>query len=118
MKLQKQFILENKCFKASDGVFDSLKVLRVISSVGDANQLSGRTITGQSSNATAIVESSTQFQIGDQTVTQLILNEDSIQGTFTVGEEVQGTTSDTDDFFIKANVTGILVIKILQMMVH
>ena len=42
-----------------------------------------------------------------ETVTQLILNEDSIQGTFTVGEEIQGTTSDTDDFFIKANVTGI-----------
>ena len=93
--------------KASDGVFDSLKVLRVISSVGDANQLTGRTITGQSSNATAIVESSTQFQIGAETVTQLILNEDSIQGTFTVGEEIQGTTSDIDDFFIKANVTGI-----------
>ena len=80
MKLQKHFILENKCLRLfPDGVFDSLKVLRVISSVGDANQLSGRTITGQSSNATAIVESSTQFQIGDQTVTQLILNEDSIQ---------------------------------------
>ena len=70
-------------------------------------QLTGRTITGQSSNATAIVENTTQFQIGAETVTQLILNEDSLQGTFTVGEEVQGTTSDTDDFFIKANVTGI-----------
>ena len=33
--------------KASDGQFDSLKVLRVIASVGDANQLVGRTITGQ-----------------------------------------------------------------------
>ncbi len=93
--------------KASDGVFDSLKVLRVIASIGDANQLTGRTITGQSSNATAIVENTSQFQIGAETVTQLILNEDSIQGTFTVGEEVQGTSSDTDDFFIKANVTGI-----------
>ena len=94
-------------FKEPDGVFDSLKVLRVLSSVGNANQLTGRTITGQSSNATVIVESSTQFQIGVETVTQLILNEDSIQGIFTVGEEIQGTTSDTDDFFIKANVTGI-----------
>ena len=93
--------------KASDGQFDSLKVLRVIASVGDANQLVGRTITGQSSNSTAIVENTSQFQIGDQTVTQLILNEDSIQGTFTVGEEVRGTTTDTDNYFIKANVTGI-----------
>ena len=93
--------------KASDGQFDSLKVLRVIASVGDANQLVGRTITGQSSNTTAIVENTSQFQIGDKTVTQLILNEDSIQGTFTVGEEVRGTETDDDDYFIKANVTGI-----------
>ena len=93
--------------KASDGAFDSLKVLRVIASIGDATQLTGRTITGQSSKAYAIVENTTQFQIGDQTVTQLILNEDSIQGTFTVGEEIQGTSSDTDDYFIKANITGI-----------
>ena len=93
--------------KASDGQFDTLKVLRVIASVGDATQLIGRTITGQTSEATAVVENTTTFQIGDKTVTQLILNADSIQGTFTVGEEVQGTASDADDYFIKANVTGI-----------
>ena len=93
--------------KASDGAFDSLKVLRVIASIGDATQLTGRLITGQTSNAYAIVENTSQFQIGDQTVTQLILNEDSIQGIFSVGEEIQGTSSDTDDYFIKANITGI-----------
>ena len=93
--------------KASDGQFDSLKVLRVIASVGDANQLIGRTITGQTSSATAVVENTSTFQIGDKTVTQLILNDDSIQGTFTVGEEIQGTSSNIDDYFIKANVTGI-----------
>ena len=93
--------------KASDGQFDSLKVLRVIASVGDPNQFVGRTITGTTSKATAIVENTSQFQIGASTVTQLILNEDSIQGTFTVGEEITGTTADTDDYFIKANITGI-----------
>jgi len=93
--------------KASDGQFDSLKVLRVISSVGDPNQLVGRTITGGTSSATAIVENTSQFQIGDSTVTQLILNADSILGTFTVGEEITGTSTDTDDYFIKANITGI-----------
>ena len=93
--------------KASDGQFDSLKVLRVIATVGDATLLIGRTVTGQTSGATAIVENTSTFQIGASTVTQLILNADSIQGTFTVGEEIQGTTSDTDDYFIKANITGI-----------
>ena len=101
------FYPREQMLKASDGQFDSLKVLRVIATIGDATQLTGRLITGQSSNAYAIVENTTQFQIGDQTVTQLILNENSIQGTFTVGEEIQGTSSDTDDYFIKANVTGI-----------
>ena len=67
--------------KASDGQFDSLKVLRVIASVGDANQLVGRTITGQLSNTTAIIENTSQFQIGDKTVTQLILNESSKRPT-------------------------------------
>ena len=93
--------------KASDGQFDSLKVLRVIATVGDATLLIGRTITGQTSSATAIVENTSTFQIGAFTVTQLILNADSIQGTFAVGEEIQGTTSETDDYFIKANITGI-----------
>ena len=93
--------------KASDGQFDTLKVLRVIASVGDATLLIGRTITGQTSGTTAIVENTSTFQIGASTVTQLILNADSILGTFVVGEEIQGTTSDTDDYFIKANITGI-----------
>ena len=93
--------------KASDGQFDTLKVLRVIATVGDATLLIGRTITGQTSNATAIVENTSTFQIGASTVTQLILNADSIQGTFLVSEEIQGTISDTDDYFIKANITGI-----------
>ncbi len=93
--------------KASDGQFDTLKVLRVIASSGDPLTLVGRTITGQSSDATAIIENVSTFQIGDQTVNEFILNENSIQGTFTVGEEVRGTSSDTDDYFIKANITGI-----------
>jgi hypothetical protein len=93
--------------KASDGQFDTLKVLRVIASVGDATQLVGRTITGLSSNATAIIENTSTFQIGASTVTQLILNADSINGTFTVGETIQGTTSENDDYFIKAIVSGI-----------
>jgi len=101
------FYPREQMFKASDGQFDSLKVLRVIATVGDANQLIGRTITGQTSNATAIIENTSTFQIGDSTVTQLILNDDSINGTFVVSEEIQGTATDKDDYFIKANITGI-----------
>ncbi len=93
--------------KTSDGQFDSQKIMRVIARVGDPATLIGRTITGKNSNATALIENLQKFQIGTDEVTELVLNPDTIQGTFTVGEEIQGTGSDTDDFFIKADITGI-----------
>ena len=94
-------------FKASDGQFDTLKVLRAIATSGKVSTLIGRTITGQSSNATAIIENISTFQIGADTVDEVILNIESINGTFTVGEEIRGTATDTDDYNIKANITGI-----------
>ena len=93
--------------KTSDGQFDSKKILRVLARVGDPASLIGRTITGVNSGATALIENLTKFQIGVDEVTELVLNPDTIQGTFTVGEEVQGTASDTDDYFVKADITGI-----------
>ena len=93
--------------KASDGQFDSLKILRIIETVGNTEGLIGRTITGKHSKATAVIENLSRFQIGDETVTELILNQDSVVGTFQVGEEVTGTASETDDYFIKADITGI-----------
>ena len=47
------------------------------------------------------------FKLCTETVTELILNQESVNGTFQVGEEVSGTTSDIDDYFIKADITGI-----------
>ena len=41
--------------KASDGNFDSLKILRIIERVGNTEGLIGRTITGKDSKATAII---------------------------------------------------------------
>ncbi len=93
--------------KTSDGQFDSQNILRVLAKIGDPATLIGRTITGKNSNATALIENLQKFQIGIDEVTELVLNPDTIQGTFIVGEEIQGTGSDTDDFFIKADITGI-----------
>ena len=93
--------------KTSDGQYDSLKILRVIAKVGNTEGLISRTITGKDSKATAVIENLSRFQIGDETVTELILNQDSVVGTFQVGEEVSGTASETDDYFIKADITGI-----------
>jgi len=93
--------------RVSDGQFDTKKILRAIGTVGDTLDLIGRTITGQTSGATAIIENIFKFQIGSNTVTEFILNEDTITGTFVTSEEVRGTSSDTSDTFIKATVTGI-----------
>ena len=93
--------------KTSDGQYDSLKILRIIERVGNTEGLISRTITGKDSRATAVIENLARFQIGDDTITELVLNQDSVNGTFQVGEEVSGTASETDDYFIKADITGI-----------
>ena len=93
--------------KTSDGQYDSLKILRIIERVGNTEGLISRTITGKDSRATAVIENLSRFQIGNSTVTELILNQDSVVGNFIVGEEVSGTASEIDDYFIKADITGI-----------
>ena len=93
--------------RVSDGQWDTKKVLRAIGTVSDTSDLIGRTITGQTSSATAIVENVFKFQIGANEVSEFILNEDTITGTFSTSEEIRGTETDEADTFIKATVTGI-----------
>jgi len=101
------FYPREQMLRVSDGQFDTKKVLRAIGTVGDTSDLIGRTITGQTSSATAIVENVFKFQIGANTVSEFILNEETITGTFVTSEEIRGTETDTSDTFIKATVTGI-----------
>jgi hypothetical protein len=93
--------------KTSDGKWNTNKIVRCIATKGDTSTLVGRTIEGQTSKATAIIENVFKFQIGANEVTEFILNAESIQGTFTTGEEIRGTISDDSDVYIKANLTGI-----------
>jgi len=93
--------------RASDGNWDTTKILRVISTAGDTVNLIGRTITGETSSATAVIENAFKFQIGANEVTEFILNEDTISGTFQISETIRGTETDEDDIFIKATITGI-----------
>ena len=103
----------DQMLRASDGNWDTQLILRAIQSTGqlttgDPADLVGRTITGETSGATAIIENVFKFQIGENTVSEFILNSDTyLGGTFSTGEVIRGTTSDDDDFFIKATVTGI-----------
>ena len=107
------FYPREQLLRVSDGKYDTLKVLRAIADTGDTAQLVGRTITGSTSNAYAIIENVNKYQIGADTVTEFILNNDSIQGIFQIGEQIVGTASDEDDWYIKATVTGIPGTKVL-----
>jgi len=93
--------------RVSDGKWDTQKILRVIATTGDTADLVGRTITGQTSGATAIIENVYKFQIGENEVSEFLLNEDTLMGTFQISEVIRGTASDEDDTFIKATTTGI-----------
>jgi len=96
--------------RVSDGKWTTNKVLRTIQTInltGDTSLLIGRSITGQTSGATALVEAVSKFQIGANEVTEFTLNEDTIVDTFVTGEEIRGTESDTAATFIKAKSTGI-----------
>ena len=93
--------------RVSDGKFDSKKILRAVSTVGTPTDLIGRTITGVTSEASAVVETINTFNIAGVNTTEFILNEDTITGTFTADETIQGTSSDTDDTYIKLVLTSI-----------
>jgi len=93
--------------RVSDGKWNTKIIMRVIDDVGNTNDLIGRTITGLNSNATAIVENVFKYSYGGTRVSEFILNNDTIEGTFQITEIIQGTASDVDDVFIKATITGL-----------
>ncbi|MAJ05153.1 MAG: hypothetical protein CMH03_10740 [Marinovum sp.] len=101
------FYPREQMLRVSDGEFTFNKILRCITPIGDNGLLIGRQITGETSGATAMVENVTRFNIGDELVSEFLLGDDSIVGTFQVGEKIRGTATDTDDLYIKSTITGI-----------
>ena len=106
-QVSETFYPREQMLRVSDGQFDTQKVLRSFSTIGDASDLVGRKIIGETSAATAIVESVKKFVVLNKQVSEIVVNEDTINGSFIIGETISGTASDTDDFFIKATITGI-----------
>ncbi len=94
--------------KPSDGKFTTNKILRTVNPIGEPTDLIGRSIQGATSLATATVENVFKFQIGADSVSEFILNGDTIVGTFQIGEIIQGQKETTDDVFIKSTITGVL----------
>ena len=91
--------------RPSDGNWRPRTVLRVTAINADGQEIVGRTITGQSSGATAIVDSATTFLQGTTSTIEFSLVE--IDGVFTSGEIVKGT-STTRDVDVQFTVASIL----------
>jgi hypothetical protein len=99
--------------RVSDGQWGTTKIIRGIDVIGDTSKLIGRTITGETSKATAIVENVFRYNF-DSPVTEFVIDNTTITGTFQIGEVVQGTESDINDIFIKTTVTGIPGTKVIN----
>ena len=58
--------------------------------------------------AVAQVESVTQFQLGSELVTELVLNSNSISGTFVVGQDITSPDPDNEDVNLTGKIISIL----------
>ena len=105
--------------RASDGKWDTQKVLRC-TEVGLSNSLNlvGQTITQSNvssdptiNEATAIVENVFKYAIGGETIVEIILNEDTISGTFVAGQNITGTDNIDPDILITCTLEGIIATK-------
>ena len=88
------FYPTDNLLKVSAGDWSTDTVLRVVATANSPNNLVGQTITQtidvglDATTATATVESVLQLQEGETTVYQLVLNIDSIIGTFVKDAEI------------------------------
>ena len=100
----------------SDGKWDTKKIMRVVE-VGDsqAAHLIGQTITQENdpvdtsvNEATAVVEDVFKFVIGGVEITELVLGDTSVEGTFLTGQTITGTDNTDSDITVKVTITGII----------
>ena len=107
---------KDEMLRVSDGKWDTRKILRCLEvGTSDASNLIGQKIT-QANNptsatineATAIVEDVFKFLIGGVTVTELVLGDDSDNGTFVNGETITGTDNTDSDVLISLTVSSII----------
>ena len=87
-----------------------------LQSVNDTIFLTGQTITQANdpadtnvNEATAIVENVLKFQEGSTTIIEIVLNDETISGTFVNGATVTGTSSADED-----TVIGVIVSQAVQ----
>ena len=99
--------------RVSDGKWTFQTILRCSPGTNSiASEISGRTITGQSSGATAVVAAASTTAEGGEAIVIFEINPDSLLGTFTDGETIKGTSSVQDismSFTVRGMVTSTVV---------
>ena len=107
---------KDNILRVSDGKWDTKKIMRVVE-VGDsqAAHLIGQTITQENdpvdtsvNEATAVVEDVFKFVIGGVEITELVLGDTSVEGTFLTGQTITGTDNTDSDITVKVTITGII----------
>ena len=107
---------KDEMLRVSDGKWDTRKILRCLEvGTSDATNLIGQKIT-QANNptdtnineATAIVEDVFKFLVGGVTVTELVVGDDSVNGTFVDGQTITGTDNTDSDVLVSLTVSSII----------
>ena len=95
--------------RPSDGKWTTDKVIRVVETgTTDFSNSVGETLTGSTSEATAIIASVIKFREGATQIVELNLDANSVSGTFVSGEVVT-TTDTTLDLEISGEIKSIVV---------
>ena len=107
---------KDEMLRVSDGKWDTRKIIRALQvGTADAANLVGQTITQANdptsstvNEATAIVEDVFKFLIGGVEVTELVIGDDSVSGTFVAGETITGTDNTDEDVLVSLTVSSII----------
>ena len=107
---------KDEMLRVSDGKWDTRKILRCLEvGTSDATNLIGQKVTQANdptntsvNEATAIVEDVFKFLVGGVTVTELVLGDDSVNGTFVDGQTITGTDNTDSDVLVSLTVSSII----------
>ena len=108
------FYPTDNLLKVSAGEWTSNTVIRIVASANNPSNLVGQVITQKvdetigATAASATVEGTLQMQEGETTVYELILNLDSIDGSFVQGAEISGIDNSDVDVAITGIVQAII----------
>ena len=108
------FYPTDNLLKVSAGEWTSNTVIRIVASANNPSNLVGQVITQKvdetigAAAASATVEGTLQMQEGETTVYELILNLDSIDGSFVQGAEISGIDNSDVDVAITGIVQAII----------